>query len=579
MSNSEKHTIPTDCNYDTRNIRSAKQRYKQIDFAVRECIANAVSYNGKNVYVRTARVRDKNKLLICSDADPFKDGQEILSVGVTPNKTTGNKMSYQGNGVIRSATSLDRNSVVVVGSFCGVNRKFYAGEGRANLKLNQWSSSDVSGQMEKDLREIFGDDTWRKQYNVFTMFDLGGYGDENVRLSAKKMNFITHLDKELCGKINVTFGEQQIGCSVYYDGKNGKKLEGKKLVEAVEKYKNLKNAKGETNGGSERRKIIGEKEFDLRYKIAGCTVKIEQPIEIELGNNPLIKMVIEEAEVELTLNPGHRKNPGEKKKGWMVMSNEHLKSEGLGFTCNKGGMMSFGTKPPSTTFLTCPDSISLVDKPRFGHNVFMAHNNSSSLMTDYWRGPSLEGKDSDPFVLMRFSTGIIRSITTEDGTVYPEEDAFNVFMGILGRTSDWWLNSDRANGYTRRIMEAIAENTDLPAEFMKLLRETFPSVESDRVPIFLKEGQMGKKRPDPSTVKIYDLDNKEGGYGYDRHLSLGQIRTVAFRDIVRNRWISKSEISSYVGTRGVEYTDDLASLHSEALAELTNRHKEQTNEE
>ena len=182
-------TIPTDLG----ETPFGRDSFRTLSI-VREVCANAVTWKldedeNAKVYACLAKMADDKRWLICAmTTEPFTDLRAIRQKGCTPNQGGGKGHSCQASGLIQSAAQIARNVAnmeLVIGSFCGENRKFLACSGRPHsTKENEWHTADVSTKWKDELSKLFG--AKFAEYNVFYAFRLPASIDKSAVKATKK---------------------------------------------------------------------------------------------------------------------------------------------------------------------------------------------------------------------------------------------------------------------------------------------------------------------------------------------------------------------------------------------------------
>jgi hypothetical protein len=505
-------TIPTGFGVGSRVFSQA------IDtalLAIRESLANARTFKASNGAVYLVQIKGIDYIAFAHDGTPFTDLDEILNLGVMPNRTGGKGQSLQGCGLVYSASHLHMKAKMVIGSFCAKDGKFKAGLGEPDLNQNRWNVSDVTDEYYEPLKNLFGKKI--NNYSVFYLFRIDLKPKDNRSyLSVELMNTLAYACPNFVGHdFSLIFGDIQLGCKSY--GKSSDDSEDKKLSNQgrVDKYSSLDSS---TESGF-RRNVPGLVEYEARYLEKKFVIP-SKPYQIQLQHAEKT-LEIEQADVVVSVFRGKRK---EVDGGWLVNARDgDLVNDGkIWKHFSKDGASNQGKRPryASYLYMPCVAAEAEANKDERSKNAFSRFLDNAvyfiSDASDYIRLLDLpynsqqghgDSKADKPFCIVSVNIHKIGRIITAPNKDEPAQvEAASALMlsQMMDRRPDFTFGRrDMNRTIIQGALEAAVEN--VPEELKSLMAQLFKMDEQDEVPILMGNGGVTKTEPTQSPYSIFDV--------------------------------------------------------------------------
>jgi hypothetical protein len=528
--------------------RTYKRFRDQQMLVARDCVANAVSYEGKNGLLYTCCIDDKDYLLFSHDGQGFKDEQDLIN-GTKWCRSGGVELALWGQGLKFISSNCVRNledAELVIASICQ-DGKFRAVRAHADLTEGRWWITTVEPEWEQRIEKIVGKDLFRK-YNVHYLFKCDPdhedmeKGDHNF-LNAKNVSAFWLSAPSFFKDFRLTCGGKQIGRSDY------KAKKGETQAQVVERYSSIQKAIEEISGtGVASRPACSERMFHDCFMGKAYDIPCK-PFAFQFDDDPPSYFQITKAHVVVELYPGHLI------KNWLANIRSGTTDKGNPF--KEGGQSTF-ERPSWTAVLYvpyCRRSPAEGEPPlayaRYADNglYFAAAGDfMRTLGLPYINRFSKNGKA--PFVLIR---GYIEDVGNIVTGMRVEAATPTLFETRCKSKPDFTFDSQRSRTLLDAACEAARDN--IPEQLIKDLEDMFPLQEADWLPIG-PGGDVVPPPADPLQIALFDVDaTVQAGEvtEFDGVFQLDDRKVFVLRDQKDKEFFSKVMKSSR--TRGVDFKE------------------------
>lgn len=139
-------------------------------FVIRECAANATTYRFKKAHFFRFINEKKTYFCFMHDGQPFKNLEEIMEKGLTPNESGEQGWSFQGCGLAYCMSYMNKtNSQLTICSHT-IESGFESATATPDWRTNRWMIEETP-EWEKKLHKICGD-KYFEEYYVFYIFRI-----------------------------------------------------------------------------------------------------------------------------------------------------------------------------------------------------------------------------------------------------------------------------------------------------------------------------------------------------------------------------------------------------------------------
>lgn len=501
---------------------------KNVMLAIRECHANAGTYDATKALAYVVFLNGNDYLLYLHDGKPFEDINEIIEKGVTPNVTNAKGDSFQGCGLCMAASELHRKHELIIAS--RQDDSWVVGRGWSDrADGREWHREDITRSWMPKIRQVVGAQLLR-EYNVLYMMrlDTEAYRKRHASKMANRSFLHTRdmvpLPFFLDGfkTVKLSFGDNEVGhpssqdASVHDALRSGRGGHVRNLVYTRKDYEQM--YLGEWNGQL------------AKYKIP-C-----EPFRVYLQRSPEEYIEVTKANVVICMYPGTRANDST---NWMVTLRDVM-SEASGRTAAKGGTRYPGKKPVDTTFIKMPflyngDSA----RRRFLTNPLFTSNATADCMSALGL-PYSEGGNQKAFVTIDVEIEEVnpKKYVVAGPIVHTDDSsAMEIADLTFNLEADFTLRNRSA---CKELLKSacLAAATGVPEDCKKYAAELFPPNIQDLMPI----GMGGPGGLRPRSAHPFVVYNIRTGDKFDGNFTTDSTSYLAIFDKRRGKFLKSNEI-------------------------------------
>ena len=513
----------------------ARAHFKNnLPIVIREGLANAITFGAKNCHVVRLKLPNGDLYLcIMHDGKPFQGGvTEIKQLGLTPNHSSNEGWSFQGNGLTYCASYLAgvHPKLVIASKKDG---DLSVASATINHLRNDWLINDEPN-WEQQLKQILGD-KWYNAMNVFYLFLLPeSEKEEKDGYSMKYNNNLTFLAPGMVQKVHVEGGppKMTISESIFWQGK---------VANNGTEYQSLSDCQ---RTGSWGRNLVSPEEFALRFCEKQWSFETE-PFTLkrdgwEYGAR---------AEITILGCPGVRSETvsGQDNRQWMANIRDGFWNER---PFKKGRGVGMGVKPNHAVYLYAPVISNGHDSDekmfsRFKDNAvgftWLSQNFYAALGLPYRDNLRKKKTEDKPFAVMQvrithLDNEMRFAQSGETQTVSPI-----YFANAFGRRADFLFDTSASIDILNSVMNAGCDN--VPVDCRKWFVEHFPVNEEDRVPITFGQREVVTESDE---YAVYDLAS---GDKFSKVFHAGHAHILAIWSRRLKKFVTDAKESSI--TRGV----------------------------